>query len=57
MKDIKQSVHTSLSKIDVHYWKCEDHVKNIKKEYWHQEGLSFIQPSTVVHLADSSDSD
>lgn len=57
LSDVRQIACAALSDIDKHYWiQCEDHVLNEEETYWQNDGLRFLQPTTVISLSDSSDS-
>jgi hypothetical protein len=52
---VKQIACAALSDIDRHYWiKCEDHVMKKEDNYWLNDGLRFLQPTTVIRLPNSS---
>jgi transposase len=56
INDVKKLTMKAISEIDQEYWaKCEDHVLKVEEEYWQKDGLSFIQPSAVIHLMESSE--
>ena len=57
MCDVEVLTRESLSMIDMQFWKkCVEHVLREEDEYWHRDGLQFVQPVTIINLMESSDS-
>ena len=59
LSDVKRLTETTMKTIDANYWKkCVEHVLKIESEYWSADGLTpNTQPTTIVNLYESSDSD
>lgn len=57
MCDVEVLTRESFSMIDMQFWKkCVEHVLREEDEYWHRDGLQFVQPVTIINLMESSDS-
>lgn len=57
MCDVEVLTRESLLMIDMQFWKkCVEHVLREEDEYWHRDGLQFVQPVTIINLMESSDS-
>ena len=55
--DVRDLTISALQRIDQTYWeKCVDKVIKEEEIYWRKDGLRFLQPTTVVNLMESSDS-
>ena len=55
--DVRNLTISALQRIDQTYWeKCVDKVIKEEEIYWKKDGLRFLQPTTVVNLMESSDS-
>ena len=58
LNDIEKLTKEAISEINKEFWnKCENHVHKIEEEYWQKEGLQFIQPTTIINVFESSDSE
>ena len=58
IKDIENSTRAVISSITKEFWnKCEDHVKTIEDNYYQHDGLHFIQPSIIINMLESTDSE
>jgi hypothetical protein len=55
LSDVRQIACAALSDIDRHYWiKWENNVMKEEENYWLNDGLRFLQPTTVISMSDSS---
>ena len=58
LNNIEKLTKEAISEINKEFWnKCENHVHKIEEEYWQKEGLQFIQPTTIINVFESSDSE
>ena len=56
--DVQDLTVSAIHTITKEYWeKCVDKVIREEAVYWRNDGLGFIQPTAVINLMDSSDSD
>uniref|UniRef100_A0A0B7BGD8 Tc1-like transposase DDE domain-containing protein n=1 Tax=Arion vulgaris TaxID=1028688 RepID=A0A0B7BGD8_9EUPU len=58
MCDVQNLTREAISTINKKYWrKCEDHVLREEDGYWQRDGLQFVQPTALVNILDTSESD
>lgn len=58
MCDVQNLTREAISTINKEYWrKCEDHVLREEDGYWQRDGLQFVQPTALVNILDTSESD